>query len=69
MLNGVLALAALSLPAASLAAPKTLSEQQISRVVSQTIEPLLKEQAIPGMAVAVIYQGQRYYFTWGKADV
>lgn len=69
MLNGVLALAALSLTAASLAAPKTLTEQQISQVVSQTIEPLLKEQAIPGMAVAVIYQGQRYYFTWGKADV
>ena len=69
MLNGVLALSALSLTAASLAAPKTLTEQQISQVVTQTIEPLLKEQAIPGMAVAVIYQGQRYYFTWGKAEV
>ncbi|MGE0970865.1 class C beta-lactamase [Klebsiella sp. WOUb02] len=69
MLNGVLALAALSLTAAGIAAPKKLTPRQISQVVAQAIDPLLKEQAIPGMAVAVIYQGQPYYFTWGKADV
>ncbi|MGL4268248.1 MAG: class C beta-lactamase, partial [Plesiomonas sp.] len=69
MLNGVLALATLSLSTASFAAPNTLSTEQITQTVNRTIEPLLKEQAIPGMAVAVIYQGQPYYFTWGKADV
>ncbi|MGL5758550.1 class C beta-lactamase [Plesiomonas sp.] len=69
MLNSVLTLAALSLSTATVAAPNTLSTEQISQVVNRTIEPLLKKQMIPGMAVAVIYQGQPYYFTWGKADV
>ncbi len=29
----------------------------------------MKEQAVPGMAVAVIYHGQPHYFTWGMADI
>lgn len=51
----------------ALAAPHT--EQQITEIVNRAITPLMKEQAIPGMAVAVIYQGTPYYFTWGGADV
>lgn len=51
------------------AAPKQLTAQQIEKIVNRTISPLLKEQAIPGMAVAVIYKGYPLYFTWGKADV
>ncbi|MDV7070936.1 CMY-2 family class C beta-lactamase [Citrobacter werkmanii] len=49
------------------AAEKT--EQQIADIVNRTITPLMQEQAIPGMAVAIIYQGKPYYFTWGKADI
>lgn len=49
------------------AAPQT--EKQIADIVSRTVTPLIKEQAIPGMAVAIIYQGKPYYFTWGLADV
>lgn len=51
----------------ALAVPHT--EQQITEIVNRAITPLMKEQAIPGMAVAVIYQGTPYYFTWGDADV
>lgn len=51
------------------AAPKPLTEQEIGKTVADTINPLLKAQDIPGMAVAVVYQGKPYYFTFGKADI
>ena len=57
----------LSTSCATLAAP--LSETQLAKVVARTVTPLMKAQSIPGMAVAVIYQGQPHYFTFGKADV
>ncbi|MBK0003526.1 CMY2/MIR/ACT/EC family class C beta-lactamase [Erwinia sp. S38] len=64
LLTGTLLLAA-STPA--FAAPTT--DAQLADVVNRTVAPLIKEQAIPGMAVAVIYQGKPHYFTWGLADV
>lgn len=57
----------LSASCSAFAAP--VSDSALSDVVEQTITPLMKSQAIPGMAVAVIYQGKPYYFTFGKADV
>lgn len=42
------------------------TEQQIADIVNRTITPLMQEQAIPGMAVAIIYEGKPYYFTWVK---
>ena len=46
-----------------------MSEKQLADVVERSVTPLMKAQGIPGMAVAVIYQGQPHYFTFGKADV
>jgi CubicO group peptidase (beta-lactamase class C family) len=60
---------ALTASYSAFAAPKTLTEKQIAQTVERTITPLLKEQSIPGMAVAVIYQGKPYYFTYGQADI
>lgn len=57
----------LSVTSATFAAP--MSEKQLAEVVERTVTPLMNAQAIPGMAVAVIYQGQPHYFTFGKADV
>lgn len=57
-LTGVLLLGA---SFSTFAAPQTA--EQLRELVNQTITPLMKEQAIPGMAVAVIYHGKPYYFT------
>ncbi|WP_234084461.1 ACT family cephalosporin-hydrolyzing class C beta-lactamase [Enterobacter quasiroggenkampii] len=57
----------LSVASAAFAAP--MSQKQLAEVVERTVTPLMNAQAIPGMAVAVIYQGQPHYFTFGKADV
>ncbi|WP_435928065.1 CMY2/MIR/ACT/EC family class C beta-lactamase [Dryocola sp. BD613] len=60
---------ALTASCLAFAAPKTLTEKQIARAVDGAVAPLLKEQNIPGMAVAVVYRGKPYYFTYGKADI
>lgn len=54
---------------ATVAAPKSLTEKQIAAAVDGTLIPLMAEQNIPGMAVAVIYQGRPYCFTYGRANV
>ncbi|MBC3215767.1 class C beta-lactamase [Serratia fonticola] len=68
-LNTVLAITTLMVSMAPFAAQKSLTAEQISQIVNDTVKPLLEAQSIPGMAVAVIYQGQPYYFTYGQADI
>jgi len=57
----------LAMSGSAFAAPQT--EKQIAELVNRTVMPLMKEQAVPGMAVAVIYHGRPYYFTWGMANI
>ncbi|MEB6379016.1 beta-lactamase [Leclercia adecarboxylata] len=47
----------------------TPEETKVADAVNPTITALMKAQAIPGMAVAVIYKGQTYFFMQGLADV
>lgn len=47
----------------------TSEASKVAGAVTPAITAMMKDQAIPGMAVAVIYQGKPYYFHWGLADV
>jgi beta-lactamase class C ACT/MIR len=60
---------ALLLTASCSALAGTMSDKQLADVVERAVTPLIKAQTIPGMAVAVIYQGKPHYFTFGEADI
>lgn len=68
-------MSALCFAAALLASPlavsasEPISAQKLQQIVDGTIKPLLEKQQIPGMAVAVVYQGKPYFFQYGLADV
>lgn len=67
MKKSLCAVLLLTASCSALAAPQT--EKQIADTVNRIMTPLMKEQAIPGMAVAVIYLGKTHYFVYGKADI
>ncbi|MGL4957947.1 MAG: serine hydrolase, partial [Plesiomonas sp.] len=65
----LLALLSLSFSSFHVLAQAPLTSKQIETVVNTTLLPLIKQQEIPGMAVAVIYNGQPMYFNYGLADI
>jgi len=53
---------------ASLCSTGVAATPDVEKTVSETIKPLMQQQGIPGMAVAVIVKGHPHFFTWGMAD-
>ncbi len=45
------------------------NEAALKKVVSQQVGALMTAQQIPGMAVAVLWQGKTFYYSFGQADV
>ncbi|WP_028942081.1 class C beta-lactamase [Pseudomonas vranovensis] len=63
----ILAAATLMIVAApALAAP--LADAQLESTVSAAIRPLMQQQAIAGMAVAISVEGKQHYFNFGVAS-
>lgn len=60
-------LALFSLSASCVAAD--FSSQQVTSLVKAAIEPLMEQQAIPGMSVAVLYKGRAQFVNLGVADL
>ena len=45
------------------------NEATLKTQVSKQVSQLMQQQQIPGMAVAVIWQGKIYHYSFGQADV
>ncbi|MBD2535972.1 beta-lactamase [Nostoc flagelliforme FACHB-838] len=43
-------------------------QSQFEQTVSEAIRPIIEENNVPGMAVAVTVQGKRYFFNYGVAS-
>ena len=56
-----------SLSASAVAAD--LTSQQVTSLIKAAIEPLMEQQEIPGMSVAVLYKGRAQFFNAGVADL
>lgn len=63
--GGLLCALFISAPAFAAGDPQ---QARLDSAVNQTIQPLLKEYAIPGMAVAVTWRGKHYFYNFGLAS-
>lgn len=54
--------------AAMFTAGQAIAQDQIESIVSDAIRPVMHAQGIPGMAVAVTFNGKTQYFNYGVAS-
>lgn len=69
MFKKIIQYSLLSFSLMAFSSAKEITENDINTTVKSNIEALVQAQSIPGMAVAVIYKGQPYYFSFGVADI
>jgi beta-lactamase class C len=60
--------AAVLVPAADALAAGRGDDARIRQIIDKVIEPILRNHAIPGMAVAVTIDGERHFATYGLAS-
>jgi beta-lactamase class C len=53
---------------ASHCAAATQTDQSIETIVNDAVQPVLKAEGIPGMAVAITVNGKKHYFNYGVAS-
>ncbi|WP_421255605.1 FOX/MOX family class C beta-lactamase [Aeromonas sp. 600282] len=66
--TSLLTLATLLFSSLSSSLSYAAGEVSLSTIVDGTIQPVLKEYRIPGMAVAVLNDGKTHYFNYGVAN-
>ncbi|MDR3502763.1 MAG: serine hydrolase [Legionella sp.] len=52
----------------SLSSHAYAENKPLDQLMAKTVEPFITQQQIPGMAIAIYYNGQDYYFNYGYAD-
>lgn len=50
------------------AADRKDAERQLEQLVNKTVHPVMKENGLPGMAVAITVNGKRFFFGYGVAS-
>lgn len=45
------------------------SSQNVNQLVPRIVKPFITQNQLPGIAIAIYYQEQDYYFNYGSADI